>query len=64
MADTEHLLNMKQVQEIFGCSRAFAYKIVNQPDFPKIRINSKILVPATKLQKWIDSYTGKEYELL
>lgn len=39
------------------------YDIVNQDDFPKIKIGKRSYIPKSEFEKWIKNYTGKEYRL-
>ena len=48
------MLTVKQLQEQLKLSKQGAYNLVNRPDFPTVRAGKKILIPADKLQQWID----------
>ena len=61
---SEKMLKVKDVAEILGCSLKKAYRIVGQPDFPKITIGRVYYIPESAFQKWINNYTGKEYILV
>lgn len=56
------LYTVDDIQKIFKCGKRQAYCLVNSSGFPKIRINRRILVPKDKLEKWINTYTGKEFK--
>ena len=51
------LLNMKQVASLFGISDSSAYELVQEEDFPSLRIGKRIIVPKEELQKWISIHT-------
>ena len=48
------MLTVKQLQEKLKLSRQGAYDLCQDPDFPVCRVRRKILIPADKLQEWID----------
>ncbi len=54
------LLTVKQLQQQLKLSKHGAYNLVKDPDFPTVRIGRKILIPADKLQLWIDNGGSKK----
>ena len=48
------MLTMKQIMELLKLSKQSAYNLVKEPNFPVVRVGKKIMIPADKLQKWID----------
>ena len=60
----EKILKVDDVADILGCSLKKAYRIVGQPDFPKIKIGRVYYIPESAFQTWIKNYTGKEYILI
>ncbi len=54
------VLNATQLAEVLGISRAGAYNLMHQEDFPTLQIGKRLLVPWDKLQIWIDRNTGGE----
>lgn len=55
------LYTVADIQKIFKCGKNQAYALVHSSGFPKIKFNNKFLVPKDKLEKWINTYTGKEF---
>ncbi len=49
------LLTVREAAETLGISRATVYTLIHRDDFPSIRIGSKILINAKKLQEWVDN---------
>ena len=39
------MLNMKQLSDLLGISDASAYELVQEEDFPSLRIGKRIVVP-------------------
>jgi len=52
--EKSEVLTVKEVQQKFGLSKQGAYNLVNRPDFPTVRAGRKILIPADRLQAWMD----------
>jgi predicted DNA-binding transcriptional regulator AlpA len=59
----ERFLKPKDIAEILGCSMSRAYDIVNQKDFPKIKIGKRAYIPPEAFQQWVKNYTYKTYVL-
>lgn len=64
LVEEKRMLRVADIQKIFDCSVKKAYEIVNQPDFPKIKIGRDLYIPVQEYDKWIKKYTGKEYKLV
>lgn len=47
-------VTVKQLQAILHLSANGAYMLCRQPGFPVIRVGRKILIPADRLQEWIN----------
>lgn len=60
----ERMMKVDDVAAVMGCSLKKAYKIVNQPDFPKITIGRMYYIPEAAFENWIKKYTGKEFVLV
>ena len=51
-------LTANDVQRILGISRAGAYHLLSQEDFPTLHIGSRLVVPKEKYIQWMDRHTG------
>jgi len=51
------MLNMKQLSDLLGISDASAYELVQEEDFPSLRIGKRIVVPKEELRRWISAHT-------
>lgn len=60
-AEPERMMNMKQLTAALGCGQTLAYQIANQPDFPKLKVNSHIMIPISAFNRWVKMYTGKQF---
>jgi predicted DNA-binding transcriptional regulator AlpA len=59
----EQMMTIKDLQNALKCSKTFAYEIVRQPDFPKIKINSRYIIPVSAYNQWVKQYTCKSFAL-
>ena len=51
------MLNMQQLSDLLGISDASAYELVQEEDFPSLRIGKRIVVPKGELRRWISAHT-------
>lgn len=58
------ILKVKDISKRLGCGINRAYDIVNQKDFPKIKIGNRIYIPEDEFEKWLKSYIRKEYQIV
>lgn len=47
------LLTIKELQDYLKISRSKAYELVNEPEFPTLRIGKNIRIPKDQLEEWI-----------
>lgn len=60
MSFADTLLNMKEIQTIFGCGKRQAYELLRIPGFPAMKLGGKYLVSAKALELWIQKNAGKK----
>lgn len=51
------LLNVKQLADLLGVSYSSAYELIQEDDFPAVRIGKRIVIPKDELRKWISTNT-------
>jgi excisionase family DNA binding protein len=51
------LLNVKQLVDLMGVSDSSVYELIQEADFPSLRIGKRIVVPKEDLRKWITAHT-------
>ncbi len=51
------MLNASLIKDILGLSLSGAYALMQQKDFPVLRIGGKLLSPRDKFFEWIDKKT-------
>jgi len=57
------MMTVKDVKNVLGCGINRAYEIVQQRDFPKMKIGSRYYICPDEFEKWLKSYTRKEFIL-
>ena len=50
---------VEELQRASNISRAAAYRLVNQPGFPKLKSGRRILIPARKFDAWSEAQMQK-----
>lgn len=60
----EEFYTPKEIQELLKLSKNTAYRLINQPDFPKLKIGGSIRVPKDEFIKFIKRYIGKDFDLI
>ena len=51
------LLNVKQLAELLGVYDSSVYELIQEDDFPSLRIGKRIVIPKEELRKWISAHT-------
>lgn len=52
-------INADLLAELFGVSRASAYELMRERNFPSFRIGKRILVSRENLIAWVESHSEK-----
>ena len=56
--DLPLFLNANLVAEILGVSISSAYELMHDPDFPTLRVGSRMVVPKEKFIRWAEGQAG------
>lgn len=51
-------LNSELVAKVLGVSPSTGYELMHEPDFPVLRVGSRMVVPKEKFIQWVDEHTG------
>ena len=51
-------LNSELVAKELGVSPSSGYELMHQPDFPVLRVGSRMVVPKEKFIQWVEEHTG------
>ena len=51
------LLNVKQLADLLGVSDSSVYELIQEDDFPSLRIGKRIVIPKDELREWITTRT-------
>ena len=52
--DLPLFLNAKLVAQVLGVSISTAYEVMHEPDFPTLRVGSRMVVPKEKFIQWAE----------
>ena len=63
MKELDEYYTVSDVQHILKIGRRKAYKLVNQPDFPKVRIGHDIRIPKSTFEDFMTHILYTNYEL-
>jgi len=56
--DLPLFLNSELVAKVLGVSPSSAYELMHEPDFPVLRVGSRMVVPKGKFIQWVEEHTG------
>ena len=56
--DLPLFLNADTVGEVLGVSPASTYELMHEPDFPVLRIGSRMVVPKEQFIRWVNERVG------
>ena len=51
-------LNAATVAKVLGVSPSSGYELMHEPDFPALRIGSRIVIPKEAFIRWVEEHTG------
>lgn len=51
-------LNADMVSELLGVSISKCYDLMNEKDFPALRMGSRVVVPRDKFRQWVEKRIG------
>ena len=50
-------LNAATVARVLGVSPSSGYELMHEPDFPVLKIGSRLVVPKEKFVEWVSQHT-------
>ena len=50
-------LNAATVARVLGVSPSSGYELMHEPDFPVLKVGSRLLVPKEKFVEWVSRHT-------
>ena len=57
--ESNKILTVKEIQEIFKCGKNQAYEIIHTNGFPKIKIGRKFYIYEKAFDEWLDRNKNK-----
>lgn len=56
--DLPLFLNSEIVAKVLGIAPSSAYELMHEPDFPVLKIGSRMVVPKEQFIQWVNEHTG------
>ena len=56
--DLPLFLKSELVAKVLGVSPSSGYELMHEPDFPVLRVGSRMVVPKEKFIQWVEEHTG------
>lgn len=56
--DLPLFLNAKLVAKVLGVSPSSGYELMHEPEFPVLKIGSRMVVPKEKFVQWVEKHTA------
>ena len=56
--DLPLFLNADTVAKVLGVSPSSGYELMHEPDFPVLRVGSRMVVPKEKFIQWAEEQSG------
>ena len=50
-------LNATTVAKVLGVSPSSGYELIHEPDFPVLKVGSRMVVPKEKFVEWVSRHT-------
>lgn len=57
-------LNAKMVAQVLGVSPSSGYELMHEPDFPVLKVGSRMVVPKEQFICWVQEHTGNDHGAL
>lgn len=55
--DLPLFLNAETVAKVLGVSPSSGYELMHEPDFPVLKVGSRMVVPKEKFVEWVSQHT-------
>ncbi len=55
--DLPLFLNADLVAKVLGVSPSSGYELMHEPDFPVLKVGSRMVVPKEKFVEWVEQHT-------
>ena len=55
--DLPLFLNASMISQVLGVSSSSCYELMHEPDFPVLKVGSRMVVPKEKFIQWVEQNT-------
>ena len=56
-------LNAATVAKVLGVSPSSGYELMHEPDFPVLKVGSRLVVPKEKFVEWVSRHTQSLFKI-
>lgn len=50
--------NVSEAARSLGVSRPTMYRLLDRPDFPKVRVGNRVIIPCRLFEEWLEREAG------
>lgn len=54
MSESKLTYSVAETARVLGVSRPTVYRLIDRPDFPSVRVGSRVLIPCGLLEVWLE----------
>ncbi|MBR2075003.1 MAG: helix-turn-helix domain-containing protein [Fibrobacter sp.] len=64
MSENKITYSVTEAAQVLGLSRPTVYRLIDRPDFPSVRVGSRVLIPCGLLQEWLEEQATRKEAVL
>lgn len=64
MSENKITYSVTEAAQVLGLSRPTVYRLIDRPDFPSVRVGSRVLIPCSLLQEWLEEQASRKEAVL
>ena len=64
MSEDKITYSVKEAAQVLGLSRPTLYRLMDRPDFPSVRVGSRVLIPCGLLREWLEAQALRKEAVL
>lgn len=64
MSESKLTYSVAETARVLGLSRPTVYRLMDRPDFPSVRVGSRVLIPCGLLREWLEAQALRKEAVL
>ena len=64
MSESKLTYSVAETARVLGLSRPTVYRLMDRPDFPSVRVGSRVLIPCGLLREWLEEQALRKEAVL